>query len=159
MRPGILAVIMLITGLAVGVGAGYFLFSTVTTTIYKTKTATKVITKTEFASLTTLAREIDPLASKSTATTLTKTVIPTPLRLPAKGEWIIFEKAGRLYTISSDGTGLRSLGDMEFVGRSPSGDKIAILGREDGEWALMILNPDTFFKIFDKFRCYYNQHC
>jgi len=143
MRLGVLAVIMLIVGIVAGVGIGYLLFPTATTTIYKTKTTIKLITKTELASLTMLVKETESSTSEKITTTMTETVTSTPLSLPTKGEWIVFEKAGGLYTISSDGKVLKKLGNVKFVGRSPSGDKIAVARRAGTlEWSLVILNPD-----------------
>jgi len=101
---------------------------------------------------TALAKETEAPILKRVTTASTKTVTPAPPHLPARGEWIIFGKKGKLYTISSDGKVLKCLGGpfTSFAGSSPTGDRIAIVmpGKEGG---LTILNPDgTGRRVVDK---------
>jgi len=97
MRPGVLAVIMLIVGIVAGVGAGYLLSPTVTTSVTFTttspttittvspttiyKTSTTKVTKTELTT-TTAFSTITETATLTVTITMTKTV-----ESPVKAEW------------------------------------------------------------------------
>ena len=101
---------------------------------------------------TALAKETEAPTLKTVTTASTKKVTPAHPHLPARGEWIVFKKEGKLYAISSDGKVLKCLDApfTSFAGSSPTGDRIAIVmpGKEGG---LTILNPDgTGRRVVDK---------